>query len=125
MGHYDVEREESEAEAAGKPTAVPDMTPREALRLIRERCPARSWNVVLESRIFQYSARFEGYSYEEPVREPAIVFVCTVWHSGEKPTLRVEGASLREAVEKVLPRLPPVPAETSLQLMTLEGSRDA
>ena len=120
MSHYDEEREEA-GEQSG---AVVEMTPREALRLIRERCPARSWNVVLESRVYQYSARFEGCSYEEPVLEPKIVFACTVWNSGDKPNDRAEGATLRDAVEKVLALLPPVPAETSLQLMTLEGGCD-
>lgn len=115
--HYkDLLNEEEAAEKA----AMPDMTPAEALRLIRERCPAREWNVVLGSEIYQYAARWIGQSYERPPADPAIRFACTVWVADEKH-YRGDGKTLREAVTKVLPLLPPVPGVCELKLMTIGG----
>jgi hypothetical protein len=122
MSHYDEERAEEAGRAAEPVTAAADLTPAEALRLIRARCPAREWNVVLGSEIYQYAPRGVGTEWEGEVKGPALRCSVSVWrredvHNG----FRGEGKTLREAVNEVLPALPAVPAECGLELLKLEG----
>jgi hypothetical protein len=124
MGHYDDERAEEAGRAAEPVIAPADMTPAEALGLIRARCPAREWNVVLGSEIYQYSPRGVGTEWEGEVKGPALRCSVSVWRREDVQNgFRGEGGSLREAVEQVLALLPVVRGHVGcdLQLLSLEG----
>lgn len=117
MSHYSEERADEIAASVPK---VADMTPAEALALIRARCPAREWNVVLESNIYQYAGRWLGQPYEQPPRDPEIRYACTVWMRDDKQH-RGDGKTLRDAVNEALALLPPMPTACELKLISMEG----